>query len=474
MFNVGQMPFFDVPAGDGGDGEPEDVAKAIYAKEVVCLSEMWSNDDIDDLLTEVNELRESEGMKDFEYVGVESDYHDVANLWDGDGIMLLSARPIIATDEIAYDECSGVDCLADKGAIWARVLIDGGEPTNEMPGNADNFVDVFCTHLNNNDTDTSMTVSDPKAARQAQLEQLHKFVVAKAAPDRPAFVLGDLNVKADSSEYPFLIVTMDALPTPFDMLNFQLVDEKDLGLLASPVQGTFMGSDCTVDEVDQLPSLGRFDYVLAISGTQEWPDWAIAAADTQVDPVFLSLGAYDAECLSDHAMVTSHVELIHSTVPPKWNPLKDHKVTFTVTKLVDHASGGCCADWYTPVLWLDPESKDVSDDDTDDGDTVYPGDTWNISAVLTDHDVSSMNVEVWDWDAGNDDHYDMTDSGLDPVYEIDHWYGDWNRLDENWTYDDTVGNFNDFPDGIYIETHGTSSVENYGDTGLSLTAVELP
>lgn len=474
-FNVGQMPWF-APDGDGGDGEPADVAAHVFRKEVVCLEEMWSNSDVKSLLDELHTLRAAEGWNDFEVAGLDADFEQGLNPYDDDGVILLSARPIVQTGTLTYSACAGPasDCRADKGAVWARVLIEGGEPTVERAGNADNFIDVFCTHLNNDDNDTSMTVASPKAVRQSQLEELRAFVGAKAAADRPAFVMGDFNIAGAEPEYPFLVQTMGLFPTGFDVLNTQMVDDKDLGALMNPVAGTFMGDACTVDEIDKLPDLRRIDYILQIPPTQEWPDWGVASAQAEVDPNFISLSATSADCLSDHAMLEVHLELVRSSVPPAWNPMKDHLVTFTVTKLVDHASGGCCADWYTPALWLDPAGVAVSDAATPDGTVVYPGDTWTVATVYTDHDVRNMSVEVWEADSGSgDDHYDVTGSGLDPQYELDHWYGEWNRLDKDWLYDDTVGSFGEMPDGMYVETWGDVS-EDYGDTGLMLTATELP
>ena len=104
----------------------------------------------------------------------------------GSGLMLLSRYPIEGEPHfLTYNHASRVlttgwkaDGLAAKGAIHARLRV------REYPVA---YADCFLTHLE--------SVSAP--ARAEQIKELAGFIAEHASLDRPAILMGDLNVGAD-------------------------------------------------------------------------------------------------------------------------------------------------------------------------------------------------------------------------------------------------------------------------------------
>jgi endonuclease/exonuclease/phosphatase family metal-dependent hydrolase len=91
------------------------------------------------------------------------------------GVMIVSKWPIQASTYIVYDSCDGSDCLAAKGAMYARI------DKNGVPYH------IIGTHTQAWQTGLIF--------RQAQLRQLRAFVDALNIPANEAVLVGgDLNV----------------------------------------------------------------------------------------------------------------------------------------------------------------------------------------------------------------------------------------------------------------------------------------
>lgn len=92
------------------------------------------------------------------------------------GLMLLSRWPITATAAITFgDTCAGLDCLADKAAIYARIDKRGRT-----------------YHLVVAHTQDGLQHRD---VREAQLRAVRALIDSRAIPPtEPVIVLGDLNV----------------------------------------------------------------------------------------------------------------------------------------------------------------------------------------------------------------------------------------------------------------------------------------
>lgn len=98
----------------------------------------------------------------------------------GDGLLIVSRWPILETDHITYTACSGTDCFSRKGALYAKVHVDGfGE------------IDVFDTHLN---------AGGSESVRIQQMREFGAFIESKRG-DRPVFVTGDFNTYEGTEEY---------------------------------------------------------------------------------------------------------------------------------------------------------------------------------------------------------------------------------------------------------------------------------
>ena len=98
-------------------------------------------------------------------------------------------------------------------------------------------------------------------------------------------------------------------------------------------------------------------------------------------------------------------EMVRTDQPGHWNPKKAHTLTYAITKLDDHASGGCCADWFTTGFGFSNQPHlDFDDDHTPDGDIVNPG--WKATTTLSAGQVTAAGP-VWEWDSGPNDHYDV-------------------------------------------------------------------
>jgi len=96
------------------------------------------------------------------------------------GLMVASKWPIVRTEKIVFDRCSGTDCLANKGALLTRLEVDGlGE------------IDVVATHLN---------AAGGDGLRSRQLAQILELV-ARESGDRPVILAGDFNFHSESDPY---------------------------------------------------------------------------------------------------------------------------------------------------------------------------------------------------------------------------------------------------------------------------------
>lgn len=102
------------------------------------------------------------------------------------GLAIFSDYPILAVRRLAYPVCAGYDCLANKGAVAALIVV---------PGIAKPIV-VVDTHLNSNEASGA---GSPRAtyAYRRQIDLLANFVASLEAGDRPVLVAGDFNVGQD-------------------------------------------------------------------------------------------------------------------------------------------------------------------------------------------------------------------------------------------------------------------------------------
>ncbi|MGN6279173.1 MAG: endonuclease/exonuclease/phosphatase family protein, partial [Sphingomonas sp.] len=174
----------------------------------------------------------------------------------GSGLVILSDYPIVGTATLAYprDACAGYDCLANKGAVMARIALpDGAGP-----------VDIVTTHLNCRER-TGVAVGRADEAYQRQLASLVAFVRTAHDPADPLVVAGDFNVgRTATRQAAVASVTADlganpALATlvaagrslPADAL-FSWAKDKDLQL-AAPAPGAALTAEAVTTPFGHEP-----------------------------------------------------------------------------------------------------------------------------------------------------------------------------------------------------------------------------
>jgi endonuclease/exonuclease/phosphatase family metal-dependent hydrolase len=132
-----------------------------------------------------------------------------------DEIALVSRFPIVMVHSMEYSDCSGIDCLAAKGALHARLWRGPGHPATDA-------IDVFVTHLNNGDA----------TVLAKQVEQLAAFIQTHNDPQTPIVIMGDFNIAGNAGDiadpgslYSIMMSKLDVVvPGPLH----------DLGLDAGP------------------------------------------------------------------------------------------------------------------------------------------------------------------------------------------------------------------------------------------------
>lgn len=93
------------------------------------------------------------------------------------GVIIVSRYPIVAQAQRVFKDCSGSDCLADKGVIYAKI--------NKKVAGKNNFFHVFGTHLNDGNV----------AIQNKQMATIRKFVDSRPIGESQGVVIaGDMNI----------------------------------------------------------------------------------------------------------------------------------------------------------------------------------------------------------------------------------------------------------------------------------------
>ena len=190
------------------------------------------------------------------------------------GLHVLSDAPITDVSDIVYRYCAGLDCLANKGAMLARVALPG------VPGE----VDVVNTHLNSKRASRT-PLARSLQAHNLQVEELLGFIADHRAAGAPLLVGGDFNVKGSAARYDHLA---DARP-------YKVVSE----FCSAP------GSACEGDQ--QADGKGRPPWLRSqdLQGFEAAP--AVDVRPIRVDTVFGRNA--DGARLSDHDGYLVHYRL---------------------------------------------------------------------------------------------------------------------------------------------------------------------
>jgi len=114
----------------------------------------------------------------------------------GSGLHVLSDLPIVAVEGEAFRACAGLDCLANKGVMLARLALPDGAGE----------VDVVNTHMNAKRASRT-PVARFQQAHNLQTEQLVAFIKREHPSDLPLLVGGDFNVKGTPARYDYEATT---------------------------------------------------------------------------------------------------------------------------------------------------------------------------------------------------------------------------------------------------------------------------
>jgi endonuclease/exonuclease/phosphatase family metal-dependent hydrolase len=192
--------------------------------DIVGLSEMWVG-------KEREHIRES--LADVYPYSIDGPHEDDvgAPIVDveimGGGLLMFSRYPIVATHQTVYRQCSGDDCLTNKGVLHAQI---------QRPGDPCG-VDVYLTHMQAKDPTIGGSSEAARAAVEAQIRHLAAFISGTRDIVEPAMLFGDFNVDsfAHADLYAYLL---SMLERPIDLAPV----EEDVAGAAHPT-GTSESDD---------------------------------------------------------------------------------------------------------------------------------------------------------------------------------------------------------------------------------------
>jgi len=110
----------------------------------------------------------------------------------GGGLHVLSDAPILSVADAPYRYCAGLDCLANKGVMLARIALP------DVPGE----IDVVNTHLNSKRASRT-PLARSLQAHNLQVEELLSFITDHRTAGAPLLVGGDFNVKGSAERYDY-------------------------------------------------------------------------------------------------------------------------------------------------------------------------------------------------------------------------------------------------------------------------------
>jgi len=111
------------------------------------------------------------------------------------GVVVLSRWPIVQKKQIFFSNCSGTDCLSDKGVLYVKLL------------KGKRYIHLFATHLQ------AWDMLESRSTRKKQFNSLGDFIQKQSIPAfEPVLIVGDLNVDkyARSSEYKDALKSLQA------------------------------------------------------------------------------------------------------------------------------------------------------------------------------------------------------------------------------------------------------------------------
>jgi endonuclease/exonuclease/phosphatase family metal-dependent hydrolase len=250
-------PFYKGIDSDGALGRLISVLRE-RQPDAVGLSEMWMSSDRERVMSELADIYPH--AIDGPHEAIDLGVTDVEVM--GGGLLLLSRHPIVAHAQTLYRQCSGDDCLTNKGVLHARIRRTGHPCA----------VDVFLTHTQAAHPTVGGTTAGARAAVRAQIRHLAAFIRASRDVVAPAMLFGDFNVDyfAHRDLYDYLMAELAGAVDLVPATNVSGrsrptgTSESDDGVLSS------FHRDHPARPVDDPARFGgtveRLDYMLAFPG----------------------------------------------------------------------------------------------------------------------------------------------------------------------------------------------------------------
>lgn len=111
------------------------------------------------------------------------------------GLAIVSRYPLVAyrAEPFSHRACAGLDCLSNKGALFARIAVPG----------APDPIDVFDSHMNSRHA-SHAPPERTLAAHHLEARELADFIDRERDPADPAILGGDFNVRRSAARFEVL------------------------------------------------------------------------------------------------------------------------------------------------------------------------------------------------------------------------------------------------------------------------------
>jgi len=232
--------------------------------DVIVLSEAFDDDLRDDLVTALS--------SSFPYhssvVGKESFATE-----DG-GVIVISRWPIEYEDQRAFgDSCNGMDCRADKGVLYTRIVKQGKK------------YHLFASHTN---ADNS---GDDISARRSQLQLIKNWINSlNIDPTEPVLIAGDLNVdKGQTWQYNEMNKILESDAPHYSGMKFSF--DPSINDLASSNPPELL--DYVLYSKKHLQPVKADSRVLLIRHSSGWKELATEKTRYDLSDHFAVLGEYE-------------------------------------------------------------------------------------------------------------------------------------------------------------------------------------
>jgi endonuclease/exonuclease/phosphatase family metal-dependent hydrolase len=100
----------------------------------------------------------------------------------GSGLFVMSKKPIKILDSLYFNDCSGFDCFASKGAILVQIEISNTKS-----------IQLLVTHLQAGEKSDSIRIK--------QLTQISDLLLKHKIENTPQFIVGDINIDSSDTEF---------------------------------------------------------------------------------------------------------------------------------------------------------------------------------------------------------------------------------------------------------------------------------